>query len=157
MAIEAGIIDLLTKREENVFGEWDYISHQIIASPFKPIDYMDKMDIFGYKFISGYSTISRYLIIEIKKDKGTINAVEQLMKYVDWVNQEYSFGDYSMINAFLVAHNIPKEVIDFRNNHGKRNYIKDRRPAVPSEWNNIRLIEYSFDKINKKLKFNEVN
>ncbi|SDO74707.1 endonuclease NucS domain-containing protein [Halobacillus aidingensis] len=156
MAIEAGIIDLLTKKELTVLGKWDYISHQVVASPFKPIDYMDKMDIFGYKFIPGYSTISKYLIIEIKKGKASINAVEQLMKYVDWVNQEYSFGDYSMINAFLVAHDIPKEVIDFRNKHGKRNYIKGRRPVIPTEWNNIRLIKYSFDKVNKKLKFEEV-
>ncbi|MED5100591.1 hypothetical protein SFC57_06895 [Niallia circulans] len=60
MAIEAHIADIITNKKDSVFGKWDFISHQVIASPFKPIDYMDKMDIFGYGNIAGFDTISKY-------------------------------------------------------------------------------------------------
>ena len=49
MAIEAGLIHQFSINDPHtcdLFGEWDYLSHQVIASPFKPIDYMDKMDLF---------------------------------------------------------------------------------------------------------------
>ena len=49
MAIEAGLIHQLSIKDPQtceIFGTWDYLSHQFIASPFKPIDYMDKMDLF---------------------------------------------------------------------------------------------------------------
>ena len=54
MALEAGILFQLTNKYEdtvNIFGSWDYLSHQVVASPFKPIDYMDKwifLDIHSY-------------------------------------------------------------------------------------------------------------
>ncbi len=41
MAVEAGILHQLSIRDTQtceIFGEWDYLSHQVIASPFKPID-----------------------------------------------------------------------------------------------------------------------
>ncbi|WP_235846943.1 hypothetical protein [Neobacillus soli] len=103
MAIEAGVVDYIKNTSDGVFGKWDYLSHQVVASPFKPVDYMDKMDVFGYRFIPSYSTISKYLTIEIKKDVADTEVINQLMKYVDWINQEYSYGDYSMIEAFIVA------------------------------------------------------
>lgn len=36
----------ISSKEDNgtPFGTWDYVSHQVAASPFKPIDYMDKND-----------------------------------------------------------------------------------------------------------------
>lgn len=83
MAIEAYIVEYLSKYKDSIFGEWDYISHQVIASPFKAIDYMDKMDVYGYKYIKDYNVISKYLVIEIKKDKANIEVVDQTMKYVD--------------------------------------------------------------------------
>ena len=51
MAIEAAILHKLSNDSETLFGKWDYISHQVPASPFKPVDYMDRIDIFAYKFI----------------------------------------------------------------------------------------------------------
>ncbi|MEH6944728.1 endonuclease NucS domain-containing protein [Bacillus sp. JJ722] len=157
MAIEAGIIDIITNNDKSIFGKWDYLSHQVIASPFKPIDYMDKMDVFGFRYIPGFDTISKYLLIEIKSKKADVDAINQLMKYVDWINQEYSFGDYSMIQAFLVAYDIPKNVIEHRNSVCKRNYLKGRRPAISAEWSYVKLIKYSFDDELKELVFEEVN
>jgi hypothetical protein len=156
MAIEAHIADIITNKKDSVFGKWDFISYQVIASPFKPIDYMDKMDIFGYRNIAGFDTISKYLLIEIKRDSANKEAINQLMKYVDWINQEYSHGDYSMIEAFLVAYDFPEDVIKEKENICKRNYIKGRRPTESAEWRNVRLIKYKYDNNTSNLVFEEV-
>lgn len=156
MAIEAAIVDYITRQTpNNIFGVWDYVSHQVIASPFKPIDYMDKMDVFGYRYIQGYETISKYLMMEIKKDAASIDVINQAMKYVDWIEQEYSH-DYSMIEAFVVASDFPQEVIDLRNNAAKRFYMKGRTPAVTYEWANLKLIRYSYEETSKLIYFEEI-
>ena len=156
MAIEASIVDIIANNDTSLFGKWDYVSHQVIASPFKPVDYMDKMDVFGYKFISGYDVVSKYLLIEIKKDKADCEAIDQVMKYVDWINQEYAYGDYSMINAFLVASEFPPHVINYKNIVCRRNYTIGRRPIVPAEWTDIKLIKYSYDGNTESIQFEEI-
>ncbi len=156
MALEAGTLDYIANQKSTVFGKWDYLSHQVIASPFKPIDYMDKMDIFGYRFIDGYKTISKYLVIEVKKGVADNDVITQLLKYVDWVNQEYSYGDYNMIEAYIVAFDFPNDVIKLRDDLAIRKYMKGTRPAQAMEWNNLKLIKYTFDSISKKLNFEEV-
>lgn len=153
MAIECSIIDSISSQSKSIFGEWDYLSHQVIASPFKPIDYMDKMDIFGYRYIAGFDTISKYLLIEIKRKEATIESIDQIMKYVDWVNQEYSFGDYSMIEAFLVAYDFPEYIIEYRNKTCIRNFTRGRRPTVSETWTNVKLVKYRYDSVNGSLDF----
>lgn len=157
MAIEAGILYQLSYQEpntEDVFGHWDYLSHQVIASPFKPIDYMDKMDLFGYSYITGFDpTKSRYLVAEIKKDSATNEDVEQLLKYVDWVKDEYCFGDYSMINAFLIAFDFDNVAMKHKKEVCVRKYIVGRRPAMSYEWNNLKLVKYSFNQASGKIDF----
>ncbi|QGG50676.1 hypothetical protein [Lysinibacillus pakistanensis] len=155
MAIEAAIVDNISNNSSSsIFGEWDYVSHQVVASPFKPVDYMDKMDVFGYRYIAGFSTISKYLTIEIKKDRATEDVVHQIMKYVDWINQEYS-NDYGMIEAFVVAKHFPKEVINLKNKIGRRVYTKGRRPAMTLEWSNLRFIKYRYCQSSKNIIFEE--
>ncbi|MFJ5717516.1 hypothetical protein [Neobacillus sp. NPDC093127] len=156
MAIEAGVVDYIKNTPNGVFGKWDYLSHQVVASPFKPVDYMDKMDVFGYRFIPSFSTISKYLTIEIKKDVADTEVINQLMKYVDWINQEYSYGDYSMIEAFIVAQDFPDEVVSLKEEVGKRTFVKGRRPAVTMYWSNLRLIKYVYNEQDKNLEFIEV-
>ena len=153
MALEAGIIDYISSARGEIFGNWDYISHQVVASPFKPIDYMDKMDIFGYRRISGYETISKYLVIEIKKDDADTSVLSQVMKYVDWINQEYSFGDYGMITAFVVAKDFPQEVIREKDAIGNRTYIKGIRPIESAEWKDLTLVKYSYNELTGELEF----
>ena len=156
MAIEAAVIDYISNNYlHNPFGHWDYVSHQVVASPFKPVDYMDKMDVFGYRYISGYSTISKYLTVEIKKDRATVEVVHQIMKYVDWVNQEYS-NDYNMIEAFIVAKEFPAEVIELKKQAGRRVYTKGRRPAETLEWHNLKLLKYTYDEAFKNIFFEEI-
>lgn len=144
MAIEAALCELLINRNDSPFGKWDYISHQVIASPFKAIDYMDKMDIFGYRYIQGYSTKSKYLVIEIKKDIATTEVIEQIMKYVDWIKSEYAFGDYSMIEAYVVAADFTQEVIDKRNKECIRYFTKGYRPTISCNWDSAKLVKYSY-------------
>ncbi|QBP39715.1 PDDEXK family nuclease [Paenisporosarcina antarctica] len=155
MAIEAGIIDYIKNTTNNIFGDWDYLSHQVVASPFKPVHYMDKMDIFGYRFIPSFTTISKYLTIEIKREVADKEVINQLMKYVDWINHEYSFGDYSMIEAFVVAQDFPEEVVRLRNEAGKRTFVKGRHPAVTMHWSSLRLIKYIYNEHTKELEFIE--
>lgn len=154
MALELGIIDILSSNSPSIFGCWDYISHQVVASPFKPIDYMDKMDIFGYKYIPGFPVISQYLVMELKKDAATNEGIEQLMKYVDWINKEYTFEDYSMITAYMVASDFSEDVIAYARNICIRNFMRGIRPTVSLTWNNIRLIRYAYS--DNKLVFTEV-
>lgn len=156
MAIEAGLIYQLAVRDPEtceVFGEWDYLSHQVIASPFKPIDYMDKMDLFGYSYIPGFRpTRSRYLVGEVKKESAREEDIDQLLKYVDWVRDEYCHGDYSIIHAFLVARDFPGNIIRHKHNVGLRKYTVGVRPAQSLEWTNLQLVRYTFDSEVAKIK-----
>ena len=142
MALEAVLCEILSKEDRSPFGKWDYISHQVPASPFKPIDYMDKMDIFGYRYIDDYDVKSKYLIAELKKDVATVEIVEQIMKYVDWVANEYANKDYSMIEAFIVAKDFDAEVKPLVEKHCKRNFTKGFRPTEFCIWDNIKMVKY---------------
>lgn len=154
MAIEASLCDILTHKDIEPFGHWDYISHQVIASPFKPIDYMDKMDVFGYRQIPGFSTISKYLIIEIKKDEAQVDTVGQLMKYVDFVTNEYAHGNYSMIEAFIVAHDFDEDAERACRDKAVRNYISGYRPVTAEVWRSIHLVKYRYE--GNELHFEEI-
>ncbi len=157
MAIEVGLIHQLSIKDPHtceIFGTWDYLSHQVIASPFKPIDYMDKMDLFGYSYIPDHlPTKSRILVGEIKKEPAIKEDIDQLLKYVDWVKDEYCYGDYSMIDAFLVTYEFPEDVIRRKQNVGSRQYTIGVRPAQSLEWSNINLVKYSFQSQVGKLDF----
>ena len=154
MAIEAALCELLITNTISPFGKWDYISHQVVASPFKAIDYMDKMDIFGYKYIEGYKIRSKYIVIEVKKGRANVEVIEQIMKYVDWIRSEYAFGDYSMIEAYVVAAEFPKEIIERRDKECIRNFTKGYRPTIACTWDFVKLIQYSYKY--EKLNFKEI-
>ncbi|MHC9540284.1 MAG: hypothetical protein AB9903_12270 [Vulcanimicrobiota bacterium] len=149
MAIELAILFQLSSEDHrtiDIFGKWDYLSHQVVASPFKPVDYMDRMDIFGYSFITGYEpTKARFLIVEIKKGEARAEDIEQLMNYVDWVKDEYCFGDYSMIRGFLVASSFNIAAIRDKSEIASRRFIVGRRPAVSREWSELVLVEYNYN------------
>jgi len=157
MAIEAGIIHQLAHRDAHTgatWGEWDYLSHQVVASPFKPVDYMDKMDLFGYAYVPGFKpTKSRFLVCEIKREGAQPQDIDQLMKYVDWVTDEYCHGDYSMIRAFFVAHDFTDGVIEHKQVVGVRKYTAGVRPARSLEWNSLQLLHYSFNNAAGRIEF----
>lgn len=153
MLVEDALVSNLTRKDRNteeVFGHWDYVSHQVPASPMKPSQYMDYMDVFGYRWIQGLDEriIDQFLIIELKKDVSDgLNddsaVATQMMKYVDWVCQHYAGGDYGQVKAFIVAH-------DFRPQQGdrsqiQRKYITTNREQQTREWNDIALVTYDTD------------
>lgn len=142
MALEAALCDILSTEERSPFGKWDYISHQVAASPFKPIDYMDKMDIFGYRYIPGFKVKSKYLIAELKKDIATKDSADQIMKYVDWVSNEYANKDYSMIEAYIIASDFDDEVKKLAKEHCIRNFTKGYRSPEYCVWNKLVLVKY---------------
>lgn len=145
MAIEAAILQRLSVDKNTIFGNWDYLSHQVPASPFKPIDYMDKMDIFAYKFLPGTNIISKYMVIEIKKEKAELDAVKQVAKYVDWICKEYAYGDYAAIEGYVVANSFTDESISGKDKICQRNYTSGSHPIENKEWSGVKLIKYSFD------------
>lgn len=150
MDLELAIMHQLNTNDKttiDVFGNWDYLSHQVIASPFKPICYMDKMDIFGYSYIKGLDTKTKnkYLVAELKKDVACIENIEQVLKYVDFVNNEYASGDYNMIKSYLIANKIPKDVIAYRDENARRFYTYGTRPTKSEKWNSLTLVKYEFN------------
>ncbi|SHK62145.1 hypothetical protein [Tepidibacter formicigenes] len=61
-----------------------------------------------------------------------------------------------MIKAFVVAYDFSQDVINHKNNICIRNYTKGRRPTIPAQWTDVKLIKYRFDQVNKNLIFQEV-
>lgn len=160
--IELQLVKQLASKNENtikVLGNhnWDYISHQVIASPFKPINYMDRIDIFGYSYISDkYKIRNKYLIIELKKDRAQKLHINQILKYIDYVNKEYACGDYSMIEAYLIANKISTNVKKYRDEEAQRFYSIGSHNAETRKWTNLKLIEYDYDKQTGEIILNEI-
>lgn len=157
MALECGLVDAIAhhRAEADIIGKWDYISHQVLASPFKPLIYVDKMDIFGYKYIpglpAGYDTLSDFLILELKREEAGRDSVEQVMKYVEWVKQEYAFGDYSRIKALVVAGSFTQEAVDAIGEIAVRYYTYGSHPSVTDRWNEVTLLRYRYNSTAKAL------
>ena len=144
MALEAATVDTLVKGSSEVLGKWDYVSHQVIASPFKPVDYMDKIDVFAYNFLPDSKVPCKYLVAELKRDAANVDTVDQVMKYIDWVCNEYTYGDYGAIVAFIIAYSFGDDVIEHVKMNIKRYYSYGIRPTRNRIWNNIKLVEYRY-------------
>lgn len=149
MLIESALLQYLTRDTADVFGHWDHVTHQLIASPFKPLKYIDKIDIFGYRFSKHYQEeprlITKYLLVELKK--GTVDraALEQTMQYVDWVCNEYAAGDYSKIEAYVVGVRVARDISSAINDVCQRSFITETHPVHPEKWNNIKIVKYRID------------
>lgn len=144
MALEAILVDALTNGKIDLFGKWDFVTHQVCASPFKPIDYMDKIDIFAYKFkvIEDSKVITKYLIIELKAKEANDDTVTQVSKYVDYVCKEFAFGDYSLIEAYVVANDISGIDTKKARVNASRSYNIGSHPIVAKQWCDLHLVKY---------------
>lgn len=133
----------------SVLGDWDYLANQVPASPQKPVGYMDRMDLFGLISRtfepSTSATTVRYKIVEMKKDRvRSSEAIEQLMKYVAWVAHTRAGGDYGPVEAYFVARDFSKDVLDYVDTRVARDYIIPRRPYGPRRWDRLTLIQYRY-------------
>lgn len=143
MALEAATMEKISLVEDEIFGRWDFETHQVCASPFKPVDYMDKMDIFAYKYteVADCKVISKYLVIELKKDKASSDTIAQLTNYVDWVCNNYAYGDYSLIESIVLAYDFQSDMYDNVNRY-YRTYNMGAHPIKTETWTNIRFVKY---------------
>ena len=159
--VEAAAIERLSKenrfiKDTDCLQRWDYVCHQVSASPFKPIKYMEWIDIFGYRKsawdeeigIPVPFSIDKYLVVEIKKDylrEKDAAAVTQVMKYVDWVTRKYANNIYPMVTAYIIANGFDEDFKRSCRETGIRNYNLGYRNSQPQTWMDIKLIKYSFD------------
>jgi len=146
MLLEAYLVDKISK--DGLFEEkYDYVSHQVIASPFKPLAYIDKMDIFAYRFLDAYPSeekpIEKYLVVELKKGKANKELPLQLMRYVDWISKEYASGDYSLIKAVGIAKSYKKGLKDVLKEDCTRSYLSETHPNSTCIWEDIGLYTYN--------------
>lgn len=157
MALEAILVDIINKGGNETFGCWDFVTHQVCASPFKPVEYMDKMDIFAYKLkvIEGSSVITKYMVIELKASSADDDTVVQVSKYVDYVCKEYAFGDYSLIEAYVVANDISAIDIKKAKTNASRSYNIGSHPIIAKKWCDLHLIKYEI--IGNKLVFTKTS
>lgn len=145
MALEATVVfDLCHGGLEELLGCWDYVSHQVIASPFKPVDYMDKIDVFAARYLEGTTIQCKYLVAELKKDSTGCETIDQVLKYVDWVCNEYAYGDYESIQACIIAAEFESGIDEYYSQVVQRSYIVGSHPAKNKKWNALKLIEYSY-------------
>lgn len=150
--LEGLILDYV-KRNNSTIGHWDFLSRQFPASPCKPPKYAYNMDLYGYRYVKGFEQdkiISKYVIIELKSQTITEDAVLQLLKYVDWVCQRFAHGDYSMIEAYVIGYDMEENLLENIEDSYTRHYIKSAKQRFGSQgvevetgtWNDVKFISY---------------
>jgi len=157
MALEVAVVEHIASTNEAtspIFGNWSFVTHQFSASPFKPVIYMDRIDVFGYAR-GQYQSITDFLVIEIKKGEAGDSEVAQLMKYVDWTAREFAGGDYSAIHAFLVAFDFDESLNGSLRRIAERGYTVGSRPAVSRVWTQTSLVRYHYDHADRQVKFSQ--
>ncbi len=144
MALEAAVVyDLCHDRIPNM-GPWDYVSHQVVASPFKPIDYMDKIDVLAMRYLPETKIPCKYLVVELKRDRADNYTIDQVLKYVDWICAEYAYGDYDMIEASIIAAEYPDGIADYYRDVVQRYYTMGSHPVRNKQWNALKLLKYTY-------------
>jgi len=178
MAIESALVKTLSSESSHLpFDQMSFVTHQVSASPAKPIDYMEWIDVFGYSVdeelmrlgIPAWLAIKKFYVFEIKRHKLIATsksgketvavkenkaAANQLMKYVDWVVKNYAGGNYPMVKGILVANDYDESFIKYCKEVCIRNYNNGYRNSTPDEWTDFELIKYSFD--NGNISFNKI-
>lgn len=158
--IEATLVSQIAHKEEgtvDLFGSWDYVSRQVPASPPKSPEYIDRMDIFGLSYIPDHKpTVSKYFVAELKADWVTLDDLLQLMKYVDWIRDEYASGDYGIIRAFLVGFRFRPDVFNELENLSERQFVGGSHGKVFNrKWDDVILVAYAYDHEQKKITLSE--
>ncbi len=135
----------------DLFGEWDSISHQRY-NRFKLSSHREDGFMVGYRFLPGFRpTISKYLLVKGVTGRAERASIDGVMGLVDSFNDCYVRGDYSLLEAVLVARGFSRDVIAFADARVKRNYtvggLKSR------SWSGLRLISYSFNQEDNRVDF----
>ena len=149
--VEGMILDYV-KRKNRLLSYWDFISRQYPASPAKPSEYVDFMDIFGYRYVKGYEKegiISKYVVMELKSKEVNKDTILQVMKYVDWICKEFAHNDYSMIEAYIIGYSMDDDLLEDNEDLYTRNFIKGSKHnanrGIDLEtgiWKNVKFVNY---------------
>ena len=145
MALEAKVVYDLCQGIIPEMGTWDYVSHQVVASPFKPVDYMDKIDVLAMKYLPGTKIPCKFLVTELKKDGANNETINQVLKYVDWVCSEYAYGDYESIDACIIASSYPDNINDYYRDVVQRYYTLGSHPVRNKQWASLKLFVYTYN------------
>lgn len=149
--VEGLILDYV-KRKNRLLGYWDFITRQYPASPAKPSEYVDCMDVFGYRYVEGYEKeeiVSKYVVMELKSKAVDEDTILQVMKYVDWVCKEFAHNDYSMIEAYIIGYSKDDNLLNNNEKLYTRNYIKSSKhnanrgiDVETGEWRDVKFVNY---------------
>ena len=144
------------------------VFHELAASPPKPPQYTDKIDIISTRSIGDAPGIPvHYDLTEIKRDSmapGTEEHARDLirrvmpqpMRYVDFIAQQYTGGDYGAIHANYVVHSVDaamRQVFqeasrgnDESTDAISRTYVLNpREDPATRVWRELSLLEYSWN------------
>ena len=106
-------------------------------------------DVLGYAKRSFTPQLSpttvKYKVIEVKPDSvDSVETIDQVMKYVDWVAHTRAGGDYSLVDAYILANGYTDKVIKAATQRGVRSYVFTRRPYRSQEWKRLKLVQYTY-------------
>ena len=140
MALEAAVVYDLCHERIHELGVWDYVSHQVIASPFKPIDYMDKIDVLAMRYLPNTKIPCKYLVAELKKD-----VADAFAETCDKLGvSKYAYGDYEAIEACIIAAEYPEDIGAYYSEVVQRYYTLGSHPVRNKHWSNLKLLRYSY-------------
>ncbi len=126
--------DFRVGKHKNILGDYDY------CVPFFPTSSQEEIDILLFKHDD--TNVIWYEILELKQSTFTIEELNKLMRYEEWLIQSLSLNSRN-VHSIAIAHEYNEDV---------KNYIRGR---ISYGGKKIRLIKYSFDKSNQSLVLEE--
>jgi hypothetical protein len=130
------------------------VHHEISASPVKPAEYQDRIDVLARAGSSelkqaGRGIPSFYDLYEVKKGilaaDEVVSTCNQLMKYVDFVAHTAGGGNYDPIRATIVARGFEGDFESRLTEIARRGYIALSRAGLRNRtWLEFRLVAYEW-------------
>lgn len=142
LAIETDLAWRLNRGEDlpALAGPWDSALRQVTASPPKPVSYIDRIDLLARRFEASGRFVREHAVIEVKKGRATKKDAEQLMRYVDWVVDEYHHGHYERVSAYLVAEEFGPRLANDLPEVARRLFTVDPRRPRARVWDSLTLV-----------------
>ena len=106
---------------------------------------MDKIDVFAIRYLEKTKIPCKFLVAELKKDSASCSTIDQVMKYVDWVCNEYAYRDYGAIEACIIAYEYEKDVKDYYKDVVQRYYSLGSHPIRNKQWSALKLLKYRWE------------
>jgi len=155
-------------------GKESDIFHEVPASPPKPPRWAESIDILATKRYPGASMdfSAHYDLFEVKKESetasslGTLNkVVSQIMRYVDFVAENYADGNYGAIDARYVARRYTERCkramkrwkTELKGMTTRPHVLRVGKNRLETQiWDKLRFLEYEWDDAKKSIELNEV-